>query len=56
MERNKICSICIDDFKLDSHVRVTPCNHVFHDDCLMTWLGKTIEQPECPNCKNLIKF
>jgi len=42
MERNITCSICIEDFKMDSQVRVTPCKHVFHDECLMNWLARTI--------------
>lgn len=39
------CTICLE--AVESDASVTPCNHVFHGDCLQRWLQvKTF----CPNC------
>lgn len=32
------CSICTDDFKVGEDVRVLPCNHQFHPNCVDPWL------------------
>ena len=47
---NLNCTICLDDFKTDSIVGVTKCSHVFHYNCLKTWLTQNLMEPKCPNC------
>lgn len=32
------CSICTEDFKVGEDVRVLPCNHRFHPNCVDPWL------------------
>ena len=32
------CSICTEDFSKGQEVRVLPCNHKFHPDCIDPWL------------------
>jgi hypothetical protein len=32
------CSICTEDFKVGEDVRVLPCNHQFHPQCVDPWL------------------
>lgn len=32
------CSICTDDFTIGEDVRVLPCNHKFHPQCIDPWL------------------
>ncbi|KAF3765801.1 hypothetical protein M406DRAFT_68207 [Cryphonectria parasitica EP155] len=32
------CSICTDDFNVGEDVRVLPCNHKFHPQCVDPWL------------------
>lgn len=32
------CSICTEDFKVGEDVRVLPCNHQFHPNCVDPWL------------------
>jgi hypothetical protein len=32
------CSICTDDFKVGEDVRVLPCNHQYHPNCVDPWL------------------
>ena len=52
-----VCTICIEEFKVDkSKVSITPCQHVFHFQCLSDWLMKNLINPKCPNCNyNLIQ-
>ena len=45
------CSICMEPFKFDDDVvksKNVDCNHVFHMDCIFTWLMK---HDECPMCR-----
>lgn len=48
------CTICLEDFKSDSIVGKTQCNHVFHYNCLKTWLHQNLLDPKCPNCNSHI--
>jgi hypothetical protein len=43
------CIICVSSFKTKQKIRLTPCGHAFHSDCLEPWLhsGKN----HCPQCK-----
>lgn len=43
------CAICLDVFEDKELVRVLPCGHRYHDDCLIPWL--TTRQACCPLCK-----
>ncbi|XP_028777578.1 RING-H2 finger protein ATL70-like [Neltuma alba] len=43
------CSICLSDYKDTDVVRMLPeCGHLFHVQCIDTWLRM---QPTCPNCR-----
>ena len=46
---NSTCSICIEDFELGEALRVIPCGHQYHTDCIMPWL--TARAANCPMCK-----
>lgn len=37
-EENLGCSICTEDFNVGEDVRVLPCNHKFHPNCVDPWL------------------
>ena len=56
MEMKKMCSstcsICIDDFEKDEMLRVLPCGHMYHTECILPWL--TTRAPNCPLCKDNI--
>ncbi|KAL3944891.1 MAG: hypothetical protein SGBAC_001036 [Bacillariaceae sp.] len=43
------CSICIEDLEPGECLRLLPCGHAFHTDCIMPWL--TRRQGCCPLCK-----
>lgn len=43
------CAICLDEFEPKEKVRILPCNHKFHEHCLVPWL--TERHASCPLCK-----
>ena len=48
------CSICLLDFQDGSKVRQVPCvgQHVFHEECLFTWLES---KRTCPMCREVLE-
>jgi len=36
--KNLQCSVCWEDFRLDEPVRKLPCEHVYHENCIIPWL------------------
>mmetsp|Transcript_17690 Transcript_17690/g.26350 ORF Transcript_17690/g.26350 Transcript_17690/m.26350 type:complete len:459 (-) Transcript_17690:40-1416(-) len=48
-EYNTVCSICLEDFEYGEQLRVLPCRHQFHTECILPWL--TERQGLCPLCK-----
>lgn len=32
------CPVCKDDYSVEESVRQLPCNHLFHNDCIVPWL------------------
>ncbi|XP_048369686.1 RING finger protein 215 [Sphaerodactylus townsendi] len=45
------CAICLDQFHKNQCLRVLPCLHEFHRDCVDPWL---LLQQTCPLCKHNI--
>mmetsp|Transcript_46316 Transcript_46316/g.86496 ORF Transcript_46316/g.86496 Transcript_46316/m.86496 type:complete len:194 (+) Transcript_46316:37-618(+) len=46
------CTCCLEDFHEDSKVAVAMCGHVFHDDCLVSWLlSRRPGARFCPTCR-----
>lgn len=43
------CSICTEDFNRGEEVRVLPCNHKFHPECVDPWLLDV--SGTCPLCR-----
>lgn len=41
------CTICLDKIK-NTDKKVLSCNHIFHKNCVDTWLQET---PNCPLCR-----
>lgn len=48
-EENINCSICLEDIPVNTQVMKIPCNHVFHTECLSTWLKD--QSYMCPLCR-----
>lgn len=42
------CSVCLDDFEVGTEVKLMPCTHKFHSDCLLPWLEL---HSSCPVCR-----
>uniref|UniRef100_A0A8C4YI93 Ring finger protein 215 n=3 Tax=Gopherus TaxID=38771 RepID=A0A8C4YI93_9SAUR len=45
------CVVCLDQFHKNQCLRVLPCSHEFHRDCVDPWL---LLQQTCPLCKHNI--
>lgn len=43
-----VCSICLDNYDENRQYRVTPCGHIFHHDCIYSWLI-IYKKKKCPN-------
>lgn len=42
------CTICITEFNDGEELRILPCKHIFHPQCVDTWL---VQNSHCPVCK-----
>lgn len=47
-EDTKRCAVCLDDFESGEQVLLTPCNHMFHEDCIIPWVRS---HGQCPVCR-----
>ncbi|KAJ1732741.1 hypothetical protein LPJ72_003243 [Coemansia sp. Benny D160-2] len=46
------CVVCLEEYAVGDDVRVLPCGHVFHDQCITPWLLRPKSRfHECPMCK-----
>jgi E3 ubiquitin-protein ligase RNF13 len=36
----EVCAICLEDYIDDDQVRIMPCKHEFHIECIDPWLTK----------------
>lgn len=55
LKEDEICSICqyqINQLNETRKVMVTQCHHLFHNECLITWM---LNKLQCPNCKQKLQ-
>ena len=48
-DENKMCLICLEEYKNNDIIKKLPCNHIFHSECLKIWLS---HKTTCPICRN----
>ena len=48
-DENKICLICLEEYKNNDMIKKLNCNHIFHSECLKKWLSINAI---CPTCRN----
>uniref|UniRef100_A0A3Q2YMX1 RING finger protein 122 n=1 Tax=Hippocampus comes TaxID=109280 RepID=A0A3Q2YMX1_HIPCM len=41
------CAVCLEDFKVKDELGVLPCQHAFHQKCLVKWLEVRCVCPMC---------
>lgn len=44
------CGICLDDSS-PTNIQLLPCNHCFHEECIIPWLS---QKNVCPFCRNQV--
>eukprot|EP01095_Lingulamoeba_sp_RSL-Kostka_P017030 TRINITY_DN8625_c0_g1_i1.p1 TRINITY_DN8625_c0_g1~~TRINITY_DN8625_c0_g1_i1.p1 ORF type:complete len:579 (+),score=71.93 TRINITY_DN8625_c0_g1_i1:256-1737(+) len=47
----KQCVICMSDIDPSCRYMITPCKHVFHDECLQQWMEFKMD---CPTCRTVL--
>ncbi|XP_058103376.1 E3 ubiquitin-protein ligase RZF1-like [Magnolia sinica] len=47
-DKGKECAICLDEFVPNKLVLLTPCNHMFHQECIERWVKA---HGQCPICR-----
>uniref|UniRef100_A0A1B6CDM4 RING-type E3 ubiquitin transferase n=1 Tax=Clastoptera arizonana TaxID=38151 RepID=A0A1B6CDM4_9HEMI len=51
VDTNLQCSVCWEDFKVSEPVRKLPCEHVYHEPCIIPWLEL---HGTCPICRKTL--
>ncbi|KAL3070316.1 hypothetical protein niasHS_016143 [Heterodera schachtii] len=52
-EEGNFCPICIAEIKPGTMVKPLPCNHIFHNECISSWLSQHIT---CPSCREALSM
>ncbi|KAI3988716.1 hypothetical protein MKX01_025028 [Papaver californicum] len=42
------CCICLEESKAEEEISRMPCRHMFHADCIVSWLEQS---NSCPMCR-----
>lgn len=55
---SKSCSICFNDYVSGEHLKVLPCGHKYHKECIDQWFRTAMNYadapPKCPYCNTSI--
>jgi len=49
---NDGCPICLADFKEKTRIKLLPCNHGFHPECIEPWIRQ--HNDSCPMCRETV--
>ncbi|GMH07301.1 hypothetical protein Nepgr_009141 [Nepenthes gracilis] len=49
-EDAKRCAVCLEDFEPRCELTVTPCGHMFHEECIVPWAKS---HGQCPVCRSV---
>lgn len=44
---NELCGICQEDYKINDTIRILPCMHNFHAECVDRWFQQNVTCPIC---------
>lgn len=50
-ESEAACAVCLGHLQQGEEVRRLPCEHLFHRQCIDSWLGKSLQ---CPVCRQVV--
>lgn len=48
-DKYQTCAICLEDYKENEELRILPCEHEYHKNCIDEWLVKN--NSSCPKCR-----
>lgn len=52
-DNNCTCTICFDEYQKGSRIKLLPCNHHFHVECIDEWFNI---KDSCPLCKKHVNL
>ena len=52
-DSHKECSVCLERFEDDNEIVLLNCRHIFHSQCIITWIGQHLT---CPICRGRIEI
>lgn len=55
-EKHKECVICMDEFFKGDTIRYLPCTHMYHKQCIDSWLIRNFTCPSCMEPLDSAKF
>ena len=51
--KSETCTICLDGYSWRQRVRTLKCGHIFHENCINTWLN---QKRTCPLCRDNVSY
>jgi hypothetical protein len=54
MHVDEKCSICLELYVIKDIIKMLPCTHRFHRDCINPWFKEVKKQ--CPECNTAVKY